>query len=184
MEPHARRLRPLVPELLLVPRAKRHLPGRHLRPAIPPRPRYRQGAASTPCWPLHPGGFHTARMGGAGLERAGDRFLSRSRSGDAGRLDHLPRLRRSARAPGGVVRVMDVVIVAAVGANGVIGSNNALPWRLKSDLTHFRALTLGKPVIMGRKTFLSLGRPLGGRTNIVLSRDPSFTHEAVLAARD
>jgi dihydrofolate reductase len=79
---------------------------------------------------------------------------------------------------------MDVVLVAAVGANGVIGSNNALPWRLKSDLAHFRALTLGKPVVMGRKTLLSLGKPLGGRTNIVLSRDPDFAHEAVVVARD
>jgi dihydrofolate reductase len=79
---------------------------------------------------------------------------------------------------------MDVVLVAAVGANGVIGSNNALPWRLKSDLAHFRTLTLGKPVVMGRKTFLSLGKPLNGRTNVVLSRDPGFAHGAVVAARD
>ncbi len=63
----------------------------------------------------------------------------------------------------------------ARGANGVIGAAGALPWRLKSDLALFRRLTLGKPVIMGRKTWDSLpARPLPGRVNIVLSRDGSF----------
>ncbi len=63
----------------------------------------------------------------------------------------------------------------ARGANGVIGAGGALPWRLKSDLEIFRRLTLGKPVIMGRKTWDSLPRrPLPGRVNIVLSRDGSF----------
>ena len=59
--------------------------------------------------------------------------------------------------------------VAAVAENGVIGRDNALPWRLKSDLKHFRALTMGKPVVMGRKTYLSIGKPLPGRTNIVVT---------------
>ena len=67
-----------------------------------------------------------------------------------------------------------IVLVAAVAENGVIGRDNALPWRLKSDLQHFRALTIGKPVVMGRKTFASIGRPLPGRTNIVVTRDVSF----------
>jgi dihydrofolate reductase len=59
-----------------------------------------------------------------------------------------------------------------------------LPWRLKSDLKHFRALTMGRPVLMGRKTFASIGRPLPGRTNIVVSRDPSFAAPgAVVATR-
>ncbi|HEX2800700.1 MAG TPA: dihydrofolate reductase, partial [Phenylobacterium sp.] len=59
--------------------------------------------------------------------------------------------------------------------NGVIGRGGSLPWRLKSDLANFRAVTMGKPVIMGRKTWESLPkRPLVGRTNIVLSRDGSF----------
>jgi dihydrofolate reductase len=69
---------------------------------------------------------------------------------------------------------MQIVLVAAVAENGVIGRDNAMPWRLKSDLKRFRALTTGKPVIMGRKTFQSLGRPLKDRTNIVVSRDPAF----------
>jgi dihydrofolate reductase len=56
----------------------------------------------------------------------------------------------------------------------VIGANGAIPWRLKSDLRRFKSMTLGKPVVMGRKTFLSLGRPLPGRTNIVMTRDGGF----------
>jgi dihydrofolate reductase len=67
------------------------------------------------------------------------------------------------------------VIVAAVARNGVIGRGGALPWRLRSDLRHFRRLTTGHAVLMGRKTWESLGRPLPQRRNVVLSRDPSFT---------
>jgi dihydrofolate reductase len=66
-----------------------------------------------------------------------------------------------------------IVLVAAIGENGVIGNQGALPWRLKSDLQHFKKLTLNKPVIMGRKTFDSIGKALKNRTNIVLSRDLS-----------
>ena len=69
---------------------------------------------------------------------------------------------------------MDVVLIAAVADNGVIGADGAIPWRLKTDLQRFKALTSGKPVVMGRKTFLSLRRPLPGRTNIVMTRDASF----------
>jgi dihydrofolate reductase len=69
----------------------------------------------------------------------------------------------------------DIILIAAVAENGVIGRGNALPWRLKSDMQHFRALTMGKPVIMGRKTFLSIGKPLKGRTTIVVTRDRAFT---------
>ena len=65
-------------------------------------------------------------------------------------------------------------IVAAVARNGVIGRDNALPWRLPADLKHFKAITMGKPVIMGRKTWESIGRPLPGRRNIVVTRNPSF----------
>jgi len=65
---------------------------------------------------------------------------------------------------------MLISIVAAVARNGVIGSGNLLPWRLPDDLRRFRALTLGKPVIMGRRTFESIGRPLPERTNVVISR--------------
>ena len=68
----------------------------------------------------------------------------------------------------------DIVFVVAIAENGVIGQDNAMPWRLKSDLKRFKALTLNKPVVMGRKTFLSIGKPLPGRTNIVVTRDPGF----------
>jgi dihydrofolate reductase len=67
-----------------------------------------------------------------------------------------------------------IVFVVAVAENGVIGQGNAMPWRLKSDMQRFKALTIGRPVVMGRKTFLSLPKPLPGRTNIVITRDPGF----------
>ena len=66
---------------------------------------------------------------------------------------------------------MKIVLVAAIGENNVIGRSGKLPWRLKSDLQHFRYVTLNRPVIMGRKTYESIGQPLKGRTNIVLTRD-------------
>jgi dihydrofolate reductase len=77
-----------------------------------------------------------------------------------------------------------IVLVAAVAENGVIGRDDGLPWRLKSDLQHFRALTWGKPVVMGRKTFLSIGKPLEGRTNIVVSRDRAFAAPGIIVARE
>jgi len=77
---------------------------------------------------------------------------------------------------------LDLVLVAAVADNGVIGQGGRLPWRLKSELQHFRAVTMGKPVVMGRKTYLSIGKPLEGRTNIVLSRDPAFAAPGILVA--
>lgn len=64
--------------------------------------------------------------------------------------------------------------IVAIGRNRVIGAGNALPWRLPDDLAHFKRLTLGKPVLMGRKTWESLGRPLPGRDNLVLTRDPGY----------
>ncbi len=66
-----------------------------------------------------------------------------------------------------------LVLVAAVGENGVIGREGQLPWKLRSDLQHFKRVTLNKPLIMGRKTYESIGHALPGRTNIVLSRDLS-----------
>ena len=78
--------------------------------------------------------------------------------------------------------MITILILAAVSENGVIGRDNALPWRLKSDMQHFRALTLGKPVVMGRRTYLSIGKPLIGRTTIVVSRDPAFAAPGVLVA--
>jgi dihydrofolate reductase len=74
-------------------------------------------------------------------------------------------------------------LIVAAAENGVIGRDNALPWRLSGDLRRFREITMGKPLIMGRKTFESIGRALPGRTNIVLSRDPSF-HPADVEAVD
>jgi dihydrofolate reductase len=64
-----------------------------------------------------------------------------------------------------------IVLVAAIGENHVIGRDNQLPWRLPSDLRHFRGVTIHKPVVMGRKTYESIGKPLPDRTNIVVSRD-------------
>jgi dihydrofolate reductase len=69
---------------------------------------------------------------------------------------------------------METVLIVAVAENGVIGAGGTIPWRLKTDLRRFKTLTLGKPVVMGRKTFVSLRRPLPGRTNIVVTRDANF----------
>ena len=75
---------------------------------------------------------------------------------------------------------MEVMLIVAVAENGVIGAGGAIPWRLKSDMKRFKALTSGKPVVMGRKTFVSIGRPLPGRTNIVVTRDPDFRAAGVV----
>jgi dihydrofolate reductase len=75
-----------------------------------------------------------------------------------------------------------LVLVAAVADNGVIGQGGGLPWRLKSDLRNFRDVTMGKPVVMGRKTYLSIGKPLAGRTNIVVSRNRDFAAPGVVTA--
>ena len=75
---------------------------------------------------------------------------------------------------------LEIVFIVAVAENGVIGFQGALPWRLRSDLKRLKAMTIGKPVVMGRKTFASIGRPLPGRTNIVVTRDPSFRARGVV----
>ena len=77
-----------------------------------------------------------------------------------------------------------VALIAAVARNGAIGVGDALPWRLSSDLKRFKALTMGKPLIMGRKTFASVGRPLPGRFSIVVTRDAAFAAPGVEAAHD
>ncbi len=69
---------------------------------------------------------------------------------------------------------MDIAIYVAIARNGVIGREGGLPWRLSSDLKRFKADTMGKPIIMGRKTWQGIGRPLPGRHNIVVTRDPDF----------
>ena len=76
-----------------------------------------------------------------------------------------------------------ISFVVAVAQNGVIGRDNGLPWRLSSDLKRFKAVTMGKPIIMGRKTWDTLGKPLPGRTNIVITRDPAFAVDGVIAVR-
>ena len=73
-----------------------------------------------------------------------------------------------------------VAIIAAVAANGVIGNGNSIPWRLPSDFAHFKRMTVGKPLIMGRKTFESIGRPLPGRTNIVVTRQEGYQPDGVI----
>jgi dihydrofolate reductase len=78
--------------------------------------------------------------------------------------------------------VPDIVLIAAVAENGVIGRGNGLPWRLKSDMLHFRAVTMGKPVVIGRKTYISIGRPLPGRTTVVVSRDSAFAAPSIVVA--
>ena len=77
---------------------------------------------------------------------------------------------------------MIVSLVVARADNGVIGRDNALPWRIPADLAHFKRLTLGKPVVMGRRTFESIGKPLPGRENIVLTRDPAWRAAGVTVA--
>ena len=69
---------------------------------------------------------------------------------------------------------LPLVLLAAVARNGAIGRDDGLPWRLPGDMRHFRAATMGKPVILGRKTWTSIGRPLPGRFPVVVSRDPSL----------
>ncbi len=75
-----------------------------------------------------------------------------------------------------------ISLVVAVAENGVIGDRGGLPWHLPADLGHFKRLTMGKPVLMGRKTFESIGRPLPGRRNIVITRQPDWRRAGVLVA--
>ncbi|HTQ76715.1 MAG TPA: dihydrofolate reductase [Burkholderiales bacterium] len=82
--------------------------------------------------------------------------------------------RLGATPPPVAKNVTRVYLVAAIARNGVIGARGKLPWQLPEDLRHFRRLTLGHPVIMGRRTWTSLGRPLPGRENIVVSRRAGF----------
>ncbi len=74
-------------------------------------------------------------------------------------------------------------IVVATSVNRVIGRDNTLPWHMPADLAHFKAITMGKPIVMGRKTWESIGKPLPGRTNIVVSRDSSFKADGALVVK-
>jgi dihydrofolate reductase len=75
-----------------------------------------------------------------------------------------------------------VVLVAAVAENGVIGNGPDIPWRIPGEQAEFKALTMGHTLVMGRTTFEAIGRPLPGRTTIVLTRDPAWSHDGVLVA--
>jgi len=75
---------------------------------------------------------------------------------------------------------MKISLIAAMDHNRLIGSDNKLPWHLPADFAYFRSVTMGKPILMGRKTYESIGRPLPGRTNIVLSRDSALQIEGVV----
>ncbi|MCJ2118124.1 dihydrofolate reductase [Methylobacterium sp. J-001] len=77
-----------------------------------------------------------------------------------------------------------IALVVAVARNGVIGRDNGLAWHLSSDLKRFKALTMGKPMLMGRRTWASIGRPLPGRRTLVLSRDPGFRAEGAEIVHD
>jgi dihydrofolate reductase len=79
---------------------------------------------------------------------------------------------------------MKLSLIVATAHNNVIGRNNELPWHLPQDLKYFKAVTLGKPIIMGRKTFESIGKPLPGRTNIVVTRQKNWNFSGVLVAKN
>ncbi|HZG70397.1 MAG TPA: dihydrofolate reductase, partial [Chondromyces sp.] len=72
---------------------------------------------------------------------------------------------------------MMISFIWAMDKNGVIGKENALPWRLPEDLKFFKRTTMGHPIVMGRKTYESIGKPLPGRENVILTRDSSYTAE-------
>jgi dihydrofolate reductase len=79
---------------------------------------------------------------------------------------------------------MIISLIAAMDHNRLIGNDNELPWHLPADFAYFRSVTMGKPILMGRKTFESIGRPLPGRTNIVLTRDVSLHIDGVVCVTD
>ena len=79
---------------------------------------------------------------------------------------------------------MKIALIVAASQNNVIGLDNQLPWHLPEDLQYFKAVTMGKPILMGRKTYDSIGRPLPGRTNIVLTRDANWSAEGVVVVND
>ncbi|MDJ0931188.1 dihydrofolate reductase [Breoghania sp.] len=74
---------------------------------------------------------------------------------------------------------VSIALIAAIAENGVIGRDNDMPWKLSSDLKRFKTLTMAKPVVIGRRTFQSIGRPLPGRPNIVVTRNPDFSVEGI-----
>jgi dihydrofolate reductase len=79
---------------------------------------------------------------------------------------------------------MNITIVVAMSNNSLIGREGGLPWRLSADLQHFKSITMGKPIVMGRLTYESIGRPLPGRENIILTRDPEYKAEGCTIIHD
>ncbi|PSW60822.1 type 3 dihydrofolate reductase [Photobacterium kishitanii] len=79
---------------------------------------------------------------------------------------------------------MKISMIAAMAHDRIIGNDNSMPWHLPADFTWFKRCTLGKPIVMGRKTFESIGRPLPGRLNIVISRNPHFSAEGITVVND
>jgi len=79
---------------------------------------------------------------------------------------------------------MKISLIVAMASNRVIGLNNQMPWHLSADLKKFKSITMGKPIVMGRKTFESIGRPLPGRTNIIISRNPDYSQAGCIVVND
>jgi dihydrofolate reductase len=79
---------------------------------------------------------------------------------------------------------MKISLIVAMASNRVIGNNNVMPWHLSADLKKFKQITMGSPILMGRKTFESIGRPLPGRTNIILSRNSEYRQDECLVFND
>ncbi len=79
---------------------------------------------------------------------------------------------------------MKISLIVAMASNRVIGLDNQMPWHLSADLKRFKQITLGSPIVMGRKTFESIGRPLPGRTNIIISRNPAYKPEGCLVVNN
>lgn len=79
---------------------------------------------------------------------------------------------------------MKIAIIVAMASNRVIGLNNQMPWHLSADLKRFKKITLGSPILMGRKTFESIGRPLPGRTNIIVSRNPGYQQDGCIVVNN
>ncbi|MDO9107102.1 MAG: dihydrofolate reductase [Methylovulum sp.] len=79
---------------------------------------------------------------------------------------------------------MKISVIAAMAGNRVIGLNNQMPWHLSADLKRFKKITMGAPIVMGRKTFEAIGRPLPGRTNIIISRNPAYRQDGCLVFDD
>ena len=77
-----------------------------------------------------------------------------------------------------------IAMIAAVASNGVIGNDQSIPWRIPSDFAFFKRTTMGKPMVMGRKQFETVGKPLPGRTNVVVTRDPAFAADGIVVTHD